>query len=316
MDTLLSAYFNILVIFCLMFLGYLLTYRQWFSNRSADVFTKLVLNIGLPCSMFLNITSNFSRDEFLHLFTGMLIPLLSMLLTFGVSLIYGKMTGVTKGRYGIFSTMFTCSNTIFIGLPINLAIFGEASVPYVLLYYIINTTIFWTLGIFMIARDNPNIEHAKISFHPMAAVKKIMTPALLGFIVGLVWLLLSFPVPAPVASLMSYLGNLVTPLSMFVIGIIVYYTGIRNLKITKDTIGVLLGRYLLSPILVWIIGQFIHVPEMMLNVFIVQSAMPVQNSVPMLARSYGADAEFATSTMTYSVLAYLPYIPILLAIIL
>ncbi|MFR4751553.1 MAG: hypothetical protein ACLT90_06020 [Enterococcus raffinosus] len=39
-----------------MFIGYVLTYKQWFSNQIGDAFSKLVLQIALPCNMFLTIT--------------------------------------------------------------------------------------------------------------------------------------------------------------------------------------------------------------------------------------------------------------------
>lgn len=133
---------------------------------------------------------------------------------------------------------------------------------------------------------------------------------------GVGWVLLSLPMPNEAATFFAYLGNLTTPLSMFVIGIIVYNVGIRNLKLNKDILGVLVGRYLLSPLIVWLLGQWIHVPELMLSVFIIQSAMPVQNSVPILARSYGGDQEYAASSLGYSVLLYLVYIPVLLKLIL
>lgn len=309
------AYIKIFAIFALMFLGYWLSFKQWFSNRTADVFSKIVLNLGLPCSMFLNITQNFSRSEFLSLFSGMIIPLTSMFLTFFLSLLYRKVSHVPETRKGTFSTIFTCSNTIFIGLPINLAIFGEKAIPYVLLYYIVNTTFFWTIGIFQIARDNPQIKTARISFHPIVLLKKIFTPALLGFLIGLVWVMLDLHVPLFISSVGGYLAELTTPLSMFIIGIIVYFSGIKNLKMNKDILGALLGRYLFSPLIVWLLGHLFPVPAIMLQVFIVQSAMPVQNSVPILARNYHADEEFAASTLGYSVLIYLAYIPLLLKLI-
>ena len=298
-----------------MFLGYLLSYKKWFSNRTADVFSKLVLNFSLPFSMFLNITANFSRDEFLSLFSGMVIPLLSMLVTLLFTFLYRKIFRITETRQGTFSTMVTCSNTIFIGLPINLAIFGEISIPFVLLYYIINTTIFWTIGIYLIATDSPQIEEARISFHPLVALKKIFSPALIGFIIGLIWMLLSLRVPVIVNSFGTYLADLTTPLSMLSIGIMVYFNGVKNLKMNKDILGVLIGRFIVSPLIVWLIGQWITVPTLMLQVFIIQSAMPVQNSVPILARNYHADEEFAASSMGYSVLLYMLYIPILLKLI-
>ncbi|HPI99989.1 MAG TPA: AEC family transporter, partial [Enterococcus sp.] len=250
----LQAYLNIFVIFLLMFVGYWLSYKQWFTNRTADVFSKIVLNLSLPFSMFLNITANFSRNEFLSLFSGMIIPLLSMLITLGASFIYRKLFRITKTRQGTFSTMVTCSNTIFIGLPINLAIFGEPSIPYVLLYYIINTTIFWTIGIYLIATDSPQIKETRVTFHPLVALKKIFSPALLGFIIGLIWMILALKVPILVKSFGTYLADLTTPLSMFAIGIMVYFNGVKNLKMNKDIIGVLIGRFILSPMIVWLLG--------------------------------------------------------------
>ncbi|MGO2853512.1 MAG: AEC family transporter, partial [Tetragenococcus koreensis] len=83
----------------------------------------------------------------------------------------------------------------------------------------------------------------------------------------------------------------------------------------KDIIGVLLGRYLFSPLIVWLLGQWIAVPTLMLQVFMIQAAMPVQNSIPILARNYHADEEFAASSLGYSVLLYLLYIPFLLQVI-
>lgn len=312
----LQAYVKIFAIFALMFLGYFLSYKQWFSNRTADVFSKLVLNIALPFNMFLNMTANFSRDEFLTLFSGMIIPVISMTATFIISLLYRKLAKVTPSRQGTFTAMFTYSNTIFIGLPINLAIFGEKAIPYALLYYIVNTTFFWTLGIYEIAQDNPDIEKARIAFHPLVLLKKIFTPALLGFIIGLLWVLTTFDVPQFITSFGGYLADLTTPLSMFVIGIIIYFSGLKNLKMNKDIFGVLLGRFVFSPVIVWLLGFVFPVPPLMLAVFMIQSSMPVQNSIAILARNYNADEEFGASSLGYSVLVYLVYIPILLKIIL
>jgi Predicted permeases len=308
----LEAYLNIIVIFLLMFVGYWCSYRQWFSNRTADVFSKIVLNLSLPFSMFLNITQSFTREEFLDLFSGVLIPFLSMILTLLFSFAYRKIFHITPSRQGVYSTMVTCSNTIFIGLPINLAIFGDDSIPFVLLYYIMNTTIFWTIGVYLIAKDSPHIEEAHVSFHPLVALKKIFSPALLGFIIGVIWMLLEAKVPMLIQNFGNYLAELTTTLSMFAIGIMVYFNGIKNLKMNKDIVGVLIGRFLVAPLIVWLLGFWIHVPTLMLQVFIIQAAMPVQNSVPILARSYQADEEYASSSMGYSVLIYMLYIPVLL----
>lgn len=310
----LQSYLNILVIFVLMFLGYFFSYRQWFSNETADTFSKMVLNLGLPCSMFLNITANFTKEEFLSLISGTLIPIVSMFFTFFISKAIIHLFKLPKKHHGTFSTMFTCSNTIFIGLPINLAIFGEKAVPYVLLYYIVNTSFFWTIGVFEIAKDSAIRNQATLSFHPLIFLKKLFTPALLGFMIGIFWVFLNWSVPNSLQTFGNHLGNLTTPLSMLAIGIMLYYQGIANLRLTKEALLVLFGRFILSPIIVYVLAQFIPVPHLMMLVFMVQSSMPVQNSVPILARSYHADEIFAATTMSLSVFVYLFFIPVLLFI--
>ncbi|WP_314065496.1 AEC family transporter [uncultured Vagococcus sp.] len=311
----LESYLNILVVFALVFMGYWLSFKKWFDNRTIDLFSKLVLNIALPFNMFLNMTERFTKAEFLHLFTGMLLPMVSILVTFCVSYLYAKITKVPQSRMGVFQTMFTASNTIFMGLPINLAIFGEVSVPYVLLYYICNTTFFWTVGIYLISGDSTDPTIDRVQMDVLGVMKLLLSPAMLGFIVGLLWMLLELPTIDLVTKFSRHLSHLTTPLSMFVIGIIVFQTGIRNLKINKDTFGILLGRYLISPIIVILLSFVIKVPEMMLKVFIIQSAMPAQNSMPILARQYKADVEFTTTTQALTFVVYLFIIPILIFLV-
>lgn len=311
----LDSYLNIMVVFALVLVGYVLSAKQWFSSQTIDLFSKLVLNIALPFNMFLNMTERFNRQEFLQLFTGMLLPAVSILVTFGISIIYSKLTKVPLGRRGVFQTMFTASNTIFMGLPINLAIFGEVSVPYVLLYYICNTTFFWTIGIYLISSDSQDPTIDKVKMDVFGVMKLLLSPAMLGFIVGLLWMLIQLPAIPVLTKFAGHLSNLTTPLSMFVIGMIIYQTGIKNLRMNKDTFGVLLGRYLISPLIVILLSFIIDVPEMMLKVYLIQSAMPAQNSMPVLAKQYKADVEFTTTTQAYSFILYLFIIPILIYLV-
>ena len=247
-----AAYLNILVVFAIILLSYILTWKRWFNSDIADVFSKLVLNITLPLNMFLNMTQKFTREEFLELFKGVALPFVSILITFGISFLYAKLTKVPITRQGSFMTMFTAANTIFMGLPVNMAVFGEKAIPYALLYYICNTTFFFTIGIMLIAKDNPEINVKTAKFNWKKLLKQLMSPALMGFVVGILWLLTGKAVPKPLFDFSTYVGGMTTALSLFVIGIIIYQTGITNLKMNKDVAGVLLGRYLILPLVVYL----------------------------------------------------------------
>lgn len=312
----LAAYLNIMVVFAIILLSYILTWRKWFDSYVADVFSKLVINIALPLSMFLNMTQRFTRDEFIELFRGVALPFVSILITFGISFVYARVTKVPITRRGCFMTMFTASNTIFMGLPVNMAVFGEKAIPYALIYYICNTTFFFTIGIMLIAKDNSAINMKTIKFSFKKFLKQLLSPPLMGFMVGTLWLLTGKSVPKPLFDFSTYIGGMTTALSLFVIGIIIYNTGIKNLKMDKDVAGVLIGRYIVSPLVVYGISFLIPVPTLMLQVFILQSAMPVQNAMPILSRMYGADEEFATSSLTYSILSYFVFILLILKLFL
>lgn len=301
----LEAYLNILVIFSIILVGYILSWKQWFDNHIADVFSKIVLNMALPLNMFLNMTQKFSKEEFLSLFKGLVLPATSIVVTFGISWLYATITRVPDTRKGTFQTMFTAANTIFMGLPVTVAVFGEKAIPYALLYYMCNTTFFFTLGLMLMSSDHPERKFQHQSVNLLVLLKKLFSPALMGFIVGLLWLLLELPLFKPLIDFSRHLGNLTTPLSLFVIGIIVYQTGVRHLRIDKDVFGVLIGRYVISPLVVYGLSFIFPVPSLMLKVFIIQSAMPVQNSIPILARGYQVDEKFATSGLIFSVLSYL-----------
>ena len=51
--------------------------------------------------------------------------------------------------------MFSFSNSMFIGFPVVSGIFGDPGIPYLMLFYLINTTLFWTLGSIWWARGRP-----------------------------------------------------------------------------------------------------------------------------------------------------------------
>ncbi|WP_346655914.1 AEC family transporter [Vagococcus zengguangii] len=293
-----------MVIFAMIIIGYILSAKKWFNNKMIDAFSKLVLNIALPLNMYLNMIEKFEHDEFLTLATGIVLPAVSIVVTFILSKVFCSLFKVSTNRRGVFQTMFTASNTIFMGLPITTAVFGEHAIPYALLYYMCNTSFFFTVGISLIASDR---EGASMTwkFDWRDLVRKLLNPALVGFFIGLLWMLLELPKIKPLLDFSRYMGGLTTPLSLFIIGMIVYQTGWKSIKFNHEVAGVLLGRYLVSPLVVYLLSFIIPVPVLMLKVFMLQSAMPVQNSMAMLARAYGADEVFATSSLIYSILSYL-----------
>ena len=289
MDIFLKSISGILVILGMILVGFVIGEKGWFDDKSRGLIAKLVTQIALPCYMLYTITQRFTSGDLLKMFPALRFPALSMVILLGIATAVAKIFAVRRDRRGLFISMFFNSNTIFVGLPINQALFGDASIPYVLIYYMCNTTFFWTLGTYLIQRDG----EGEAQFDLKMSVKKVFSPPLMGFILGLVMVMLQIKLPAFLASDLQYLGNLTTPLSMIFIGLSVSHVGVKQLVLGKDQHLILLGRFVVAPLLMATIVYWAPLPSLMKQVFIIQSAMPVMTNAPVVARLYGADSDYA-----------------------
>ena len=308
MDIFLRSLSGILVILGMILVGFVIGEKGWFDDKSRGLIAKLVTQVALPCYMLYTITQRFTAADLLKMLPALRFPALSMVVLLGIATAVARIFAVRQDRRGLFISMFFNSNTIFVGLPINQALFGDASIPYVLIYYMCNTTFFWTLGTYLIQRDG----EGEAQFDLKTSLKKVFSPPLMGFLLGLVLVMLQIKLPAFLASDLQYLGNLTTPLSMIFIGLSVSHVGVKQLVLGKEQLLILLGRFLVAPLLMASIVYWVPLPSLMKQVFIIQSAMPVMTNAPVVARLYGADSDYAAVMVTETTLATMVVIPILM----
>lgn len=298
---------SIMSIILMISLGYYLAHKKWFNEEKSQLLVKIVTHIALPSYMIQNLTTTFDSEKLSKLSGGLLVPILSMLICYFIGLLISKLIKVPEGRKGTFKTMFFVSNSIFIGLPVNLALFGENSVPFVLLYYIANTCFFWTIGAYSIAKDG---DGKNIKLFSMEAVRKIFSPPLIGFLVGILLVMIDIHLPSFIVETLKYMGSMTTPLSMIFIGITIYSVSFRKIKFTKDMSFILVGRFIISPLIVIILIRYIKLPIMMSSVFIIQSTMPVMTQTSIIAKSYNSDYEYAAVMTAITTIVSIVSIPI------
>lgn len=311
--TFLHAIESILTIIIMFMTGWVLTHVGWLDEKTSVIFSKIIVNVSFPCYMLWNLMSNFDKAKLQELSGGLIIPITSILLSYFLSVLVSNLMKIDPKRKGIFRCIFFTSNTIFIGLPVNLSLFGAESTPYVLIYYIANTCFFWTLGNYEISKDGEgNRGKQKFSFD---SLKKIANPAMAGFVVAIILILLEVQLPRFVMDSCKYIGELTTPLAMFFIGIVLHSTPFKKLRIDRDIIVLLLARFVLCPVVVIALELFIPVPPMMAKVFVIQATMPAVTSTGVIAKQYGADVEFATIATVVTTIASMIVIPIYMILI-
>ena len=293
-------------------IGYALARKGWFDERSSTLIAKLVTSVSLPLYMITSLTKNFTLEKLLRLAPDMLLPVASMLLAMAVGVALARLLKVRRGRKGVFITNFFIANTMFIGLPVNLALFGDESIPSVMLYYMVNLTFFWTLGVRNIVADATGAREGLFS---LAVLKKLWSPPLMGFAAAILFIVLDIRLPQFLARGFQYVGNLTTPLSLIFIGIEISRISLREFKFERDILGGLFGRFIICPLCVLALTPLINVAPISVKVFTMQAAMPAMTQMAIVAKQYGADSKYAAALSFITILFGLLVIPIYMTVV-
>lgn len=298
-------------------LGFYLRKKNKFDEKFKTSISFLIMNIALPASIFFSVLKYLTRDKLVSLSGGLLYAFGSFTLGYIVAWLLTKILRIRPGRRGTFINMFVNANTIFIGLPLNLALFGEKSMPYFLIYYVMNTVSTWAVGVFFISNDDPTKDKShKEPFN----WRKLLPAPLIGFLVALVFLLLAIPVPTWINNTLSMVGGIVTPMSLIYIGIVLADAGLASIHFDSDTIWALAGRFIIAPalmILFLVLGKSFgaQVPSLEASTLIIQSAAPGLAVLPILAGQSHGDVEYATNVVTTSTVLFVIVVPILMQLV-
>ncbi len=294
-------------------LGFYLTKIGWFSKEVGQLFSKFAMTVTIPLYMVVSMMKSYTKADLLQLGPAVFMPLVTMLVTYLVGIAVSRIVHIPEYRRGTFRAMFFVANTAFIGFPVNIALFGDKALPIAVMYYLVQSLLFWTIGAYGLSLDGPKFARfekgadADVTVPPvfsLQTIKNIMSPPLIGAFVAIAFILGTVKLPTFASSTMNYLGSMTTPLAMLFIGIAIYVANLRQVKITFDMVVVIAARFLIAPAIVMTACYFYPVPDLMRKVFIIEAAMPVMTQVSIAARAYKADANYvAVMTALTTVIA-------------
>ncbi|MDR3349264.1 MAG: AEC family transporter [Acidaminococcales bacterium] len=287
-------------------MGLVISLRGWIDDGGAKLISSLVTKISLPCMVLLNITNSFTRENFLLLFHELLIPVLSVVISYYIGSAVCRLRNIPKGRRAIFKSMFYVSNCMYIGLPLNIALFGEDSSVYVFEYFIANTTALWCVAVYQAAAEGSGCA-AQIGV--LDTLKKIIFSPLIGLITAAVVIALGLKIPAVLKSTLGYIGGMTTPLAMIFVGFALSKTKISELKMDADMLIAHIGRFVIGPVSIFCLSMLIPTNPMQFKVLVMQSAAPVAVALPVIAATYGLDVKYAAILTSASTFFFMFVVP-------
>ena len=310
MSLFLTSITSIIPIIAIIVLGYILQVKGWFGDAFGPNLSRLIMNVALPASIFVSVMKYLTLDKLISLSGGLLYTFVAFIMGYIVAYIAVVVFKVRPGRRGTMINTFVNANTIFIGLPLNVALFGEQALPYFLIYYITNTISTWTLGVYLMTSDSKSGQSKETTKFDW---KKLLPAPLVGFLVALLFLILRISIPDFATNTLTYVGNIVTPLSLIYIGIVLAKAGLNTIAFDKDTIVTLVGRFILAPLIMLLVLKFFsqNMATVEFKTFMIQSATPALAVLPILANQGKGDVEFSTNVVTLSTVLFIVVIPIL-----
>ena len=140
MEGFLHAVSSVTIILLLTATGYFCAARGWMCPQAKAFIGKFTLSVAIPCMSVYGLTNNLTRDLLVQSGSFLLVPLLGTVVITILSLLVGRLLKLPRKKLGVFMMMCSVSNAIFVGLAMCTELFGDTCTPYVMLYYLVNTS--------------------------------------------------------------------------------------------------------------------------------------------------------------------------------
>ena len=312
-----TGFFNALsaslVLLMLMSVGYFMGVLGWMTAQEKKFVSKYIVNIAVPCNCVVGLLNNLSHDQLAQAGIMLVSGLLGVGATLLLSMALATLLRLPRERWGVFVLMAGLSNTIFIGIPVSTQLFGEACMPYLMIYFLANTTFLQSLGFVLIERAGSK---GGGGITVAGVLKSMFTkPPVLAVIFSLILLVLDLRLPGPVMKFAGYISNSVSPMALIYCGFIIFELGLKNIRLMKGLPLMLVVRLGVAPLVCLAFCQLFGVTGLAREVFIVESALPGVSQVTVMAGAYGADERYAATGACLSTLGSFITIPILMLLL-
>ena len=294
---------QMIVLFSLMGLGFLLYRLHIFDLETNTKLTTFVLSITTPCMVLDSVLKTEKYSDVRTIFTIIGIALFTYIIMPFIGLLISKILRIPYDQEGLYIFMTVFSNIGFIGYPIMRAIFGNDSVFHTSLFGMVFNIMVFTLGVYLIGigRQGTN----KLNF------KNLLTPGVICSFLALILYIFHVRAPSIVSNFTGMIGDMTTPLAMIIIGVTL---GAMNVKEVFNELRVYIYtiiKQLILPIIVYpAIAFFIKDPYLR-GLTLIMIAMPVGSSAVLFTNKYGGDSELAAKTIFMTTLISVFTIPLI-----
>lgn len=278
---------QMLILFSLILLGFILKKVNAIPDESNVVLSKLENNLFVPALVLGTFLENFRVDK---LSTAWQLFLISFVICFAMMLLAVLVSkGCTKDQYirKIYTYGLAFSNFGFMGNAVVNAVFPELFLDYLIFTMPLWTMIYlWGVPCLLI----PSEEGKQTLKNRL---KAFANPMFVAMIVGIVLGLCDIPMPTFATKVIGITGECMSPVAMLLTGITIAKMDMKKVLAIKSIYAVSLVRLILFPMLFIGLFSFISLPDNIVICTICSLAMPLGLSTIVVPGGYGQDTSVA-----------------------
>ena len=268
--------------FLLIAIGYIVVKTGWMAKENVRPLAWFVVNIGLPAALFKALSSR-SFQDILH-YDYLLVYGLGSLLSFATLFILARLRKKSITECALFGLGASVSNSLMVGFPIIIQLFGDqALVPFAL------TLIIENLFILPLALALADTGQQKNSHFFVAFVKSISqlikNPIIIAIAIGVASTVIDIQPPKLVSHVIDVLAVTVGGVSLFAIGGML--VGLEVKGMINDISSIVIGKLILHPLCVFFfILLFPTMPLLFKQVAIILACMPMFSIFAVIGMRY------------------------------
>ena len=231
-----------------------------------------------------------------HLYVP-LIYLAIILVLLVPTIILGKMIFSDPKERAIFSIAGFVGNTGNIGIPLGIALFGEASVIYTTLINIANVFVVYIIGVYIYSRGSFSIKDSLLNI--------VKIPIIPASVVAIFINIYDIPLSAQIEEFFKMGAYAGIVLQLFLLGTFLQGIRIRELH-PKLFIGTISQKFIILPLATAVILSFTNLPLFVQGVIFMEMMVPLAVANINLASLYNCKPKDVTSLILLSTLLFMP----------
>jgi malonate transporter len=298
-------------LFALILLGYVSARNRLLGPGAVETLNKFVVWMALPALLF-QAMAKISWEQ-INQPGYVAATALAIAIVFAVSYL---LDGKRRGRLAdasIESLAASYSNAGFMGIPLCLMIFGEASLPAVIIATLLTACALFAFAIVLIEIDLQGSPHL---LHTMAKVSRSLSrnPLVVSPLLGLIVAALGWPLPYGVEQFTTLLGAAASPCALITIGLFLAQHQPRSHHGVVWRIVVL--KLVLHPLVTFILVYWVFsMPPLWASTAVLLSALPVGTGPFMLAQLYRREPAITSRAILISTVLSLVTVSLLVALL-